>query len=75
MEEYLGLLGTCRRDLTPLRAVFADLLAGCRADAEPYTPQDEGGVRRLLQKPGPGVVRPVVGSLCRRARGQFDAST
>ncbi|WP_331735578.1 hypothetical protein [Streptomyces sp. NBC_00057] len=53
VEEYLDLLGTCRRDLPTLRSVFAELLAGYRADAEPYTPEDEDRVRRLLQKLGP----------------------
>ncbi|GGU16486.1 hypothetical protein [Streptomyces lateritius] len=53
VEEYLDLLGTCRRDLPTLRSVFAELLAGCRADAEPYTPEDEDRVRRLLQKLAP----------------------
>ncbi|MEE1831745.1 hypothetical protein [Streptomyces sp. SP17KL33] len=50
VEEYLDLLGACRRDLTTLRSVFAELLAGCRSDTEPYTPEDEDCVRRLLQK-------------------------
>ncbi|MDQ0935122.1 hypothetical protein [Streptomyces turgidiscabies] len=53
VEEYLDLLGTCRRDLTALRSVFAELLAGCRADAEPCTPEDEDRIRRLLQKLAP----------------------
>ncbi|MFF3129493.1 hypothetical protein ACFVRD_46610 [Streptomyces sp. NPDC057908] len=53
VEDYLDLLGTCRRDLAALRSVFAELLAGCRADAEPYTPEDEDRVRRLLQNPAP----------------------
>lgn len=53
MEEYLDLLGTCHRDLTTLRSVFAELLDGCRADAEPHTPEDESRVRRLLQKLAP----------------------
>lgn len=53
VEEYLDLLGTCHRDLTSLRTLFVELLAGCRADVEPYTSQDEDRVRRLLQKLAP----------------------
>ncbi|MDK0524875.1 hypothetical protein [Streptomyces sp. ML-6] len=53
VEEYLDLLGTCRRDLTALRTVFAELLAGCDADTEPYTPKDEDHVQRLLRKLAP----------------------
>ncbi|MFH9958936.1 hypothetical protein ACH4OX_32635 [Streptomyces roseolus] len=48
VEEYLDLLGTCRRDLAELRAVFARLLNGCTADLEPWEPDDIGRVQRLL---------------------------
>ena len=30
VDDFLTLLGTCRRDLTELRGVFGELLAGCR---------------------------------------------
>ncbi|WP_217225980.1 hypothetical protein [Streptomyces anulatus] len=53
VEEYLDLLGSCRRDLAALRSVFAELLAGCQADQEPCTPADEARVRRLLKKLAP----------------------
>ncbi|GHG41885.1 hypothetical protein [Streptomyces zaomyceticus] len=29
VEDFLDLLGTCRRDLTELRGVLAELLTGC----------------------------------------------
>ncbi|WP_371640782.1 hypothetical protein [Streptomyces virginiae] len=36
VEEYLDLLGACRRDLNAFRAALHELLAGCDADIEPY---------------------------------------
>ncbi|MFE5516018.1 hypothetical protein ACFQ9J_36405 [Streptomyces sp. NPDC056529] len=53
VEEYLALLGACRRDLAELRAVFRELLTGCQADAEPLTPTAQDSVRRLLQRLAP----------------------
>ncbi|WP_331763884.1 hypothetical protein [Streptomyces cyaneofuscatus] len=53
VEEYLALLGACRRDLTELRTVFHELLANCQADAEPLTPTDQTSVQRLLQRLAP----------------------
>lgn len=34
VDDFLALLGACRRDLTELRQVFAELLAGCRGQAD-----------------------------------------
>ncbi|MEU1378000.1 hypothetical protein ABZ442_30750 [Streptomyces triculaminicus] len=53
VDEYLDLLGTCRRDLAALRAVFAELLAGCEADLEPHGQEEEEHVHRLLQRLAP----------------------
>ncbi|MFC5900748.1 hypothetical protein ACFQ60_00580 [Streptomyces zhihengii] len=53
VEDYLDLLGTCRRNLTDLRAVTADLLTNCQADAIPYGPDEETKVRRLLDRLAP----------------------
>ncbi|WP_435191804.1 hypothetical protein [Streptomyces sp. bgisy126] len=53
VEEYLALLGTCRRDLAELRAVFRELLTGCQTDAEPLTSTAQNSVRRLLQRLAP----------------------
>ncbi|MFD0856898.1 hypothetical protein ACFQ07_32005 [Actinomadura adrarensis] len=49
LEDYLGLLGARRRDLTELRTAFATLLsyAGCRADDDPL-PDQLDGVHELL---------------------------
>ncbi|MFE6274095.1 hypothetical protein ACFVQ9_35500 [Streptomyces goshikiensis] len=55
VEEYLRLLGTCRRDLPALRAVFAELLDGCRADAIPYGQEEEDRVHELLERLAPVV--------------------
>ncbi|MEN8655501.1 hypothetical protein ABCR94_34245 [Streptomyces sp. 21So2-11] len=52
VDDFLALLGACRRDLTELRQVFAALLTGCRgqADARYFATQEETDrVRRLLQ--------------------------
>ncbi|MCX4791582.1 hypothetical protein OG369_37430 [Streptomyces sp. NBC_01221] len=38
-EDFLALLGACRRDLSELRGVFAELLTGChrrRASSAPW---------------------------------------
>ncbi|MEU2591637.1 hypothetical protein ABZ630_12520, partial [Streptomyces albidoflavus] len=56
VEDFLDLLGACRRDLTELRAVFAELLTGCHghADASYFTTQEEvDHVRRLLERLAP----------------------
>ncbi|MEV0449874.1 hypothetical protein [Streptomyces sp. NPDC050600] len=53
VEEYLDLLGTCRRDLTTLRTVVAELLTGCLADAIPYSQDEERQVRELLHRLAP----------------------
>ncbi|MEW2467972.1 hypothetical protein AB0919_23575 [Streptomyces sp. NPDC046994] len=51
VDDFLALLGACRRDLTELRGVFAELLTGCRgqADARYFaTEQETEHVRELL---------------------------
>ncbi|MEU6213075.1 hypothetical protein ABZ891_24665 [Streptomyces sp. NPDC047023] len=53
VEEYLNLLGTCRRDLSDLRTVVAELLAGCQADAIPYNQEDEDQAHELLERLAP----------------------
>jgi len=53
VDDYLDLLGTCRRDLTILRTVLAELLAGCPADVIPYGQEDEDRARRLLERLAP----------------------
>ncbi|MFC7979741.1 hypothetical protein ACFUT3_31470 [Streptomyces cinereoruber] len=56
VEDFLDLLGACRRDLTELRAVFRELLNGCHgyADAPYFTTQkDVDHVRRLLERLAP----------------------
>ncbi|MGW8989916.1 hypothetical protein ACWGRF_08315 [Streptomyces zhihengii] len=53
VEDYLDLLGTCRRNLTDRRAVTADLLTNCQADAIPYEPDEESKVRQLLDRLAP----------------------
>ncbi|MFI8932551.1 hypothetical protein ACIG3E_33425 [Streptomyces sp. NPDC053474] len=53
VEEYLDLLGACRRDLPALRAVLAELLRGCPADVVPYEPADEQRAQRLLERLAP----------------------
>ncbi|MFB6819702.1 hypothetical protein ACFCV8_34760 [Streptomyces sp. NPDC056347] len=56
VEDFLALLGACRRDLTELRGVFGELLAGCRgqADARYFGTEDEAErVRQLLERLAP----------------------
>ncbi|MFF2438859.1 hypothetical protein ACFVU4_32690 [Streptomyces sp. NPDC058107] len=56
VDEFFALLGACRRDLTELRGVFAELLTGCRgqADARYFgTEQETEHVRQLLQRLAP----------------------
>ncbi|MFI2673209.1 hypothetical protein ACH5AU_27275 [Streptomyces albidoflavus] len=53
VEEYLDLLGTCRRDLPTLRTVFAELLKNCTADAIPIHHQEERRARLLLERLAP----------------------
>jgi hypothetical protein len=48
VDDYLALLGTRRRNLPELRGAFAELLAGCSADADPqYVGEDPRSVRLL----------------------------
>ncbi|WP_331757195.1 hypothetical protein OH810_30620 (plasmid) [Streptomyces albidoflavus] len=55
VEDFLDLLGACRRDLTELRTVFAELLTGCHghADASFTTQEEVDHVRRLLERLAP----------------------
>ncbi|MFG2298382.1 hypothetical protein [Streptomyces sp. NPDC048603] len=53
VEDYLNLLGTCRRDLPTLRTVFAELLAGRQADVIPYDQEEEGQAHELLERLAP----------------------
>ncbi|WP_299542474.1 hypothetical protein [uncultured Streptomyces sp.] len=55
VDEYLALLGTCRRDLTALRAVLAEFLTGCDADREPVTEQDQTRIRKLFERLAPAI--------------------
>ncbi|MGW6404106.1 hypothetical protein ACWFRP_39190, partial [Streptomyces sp. NPDC055134] len=50
VEEYLELLGACRRDIAVFRGAFTELLEGCTADDEPYGQEEEDRVRRLLRR-------------------------
>lgn len=62
VDDFLALLGTCRRDLTELRGVFGELLAGCRgqADARYFATEEETErVRHLLER-----LAPVAGPGC-----------
>ncbi|GAA1150348.1 hypothetical protein [Streptomyces javensis] len=53
VEEYLDLLGACRRELLAFRTVFTELLEGCTADVEPYEQEEEDRVRDLLKRLAP----------------------
>ncbi|MGW1507002.1 hypothetical protein ACWCQW_52950 [Streptomyces mirabilis] len=53
VEEYLELLGACRRDLTVFRAAFTELIEGCVSDGVPQGAEEEDRVRRLLQRLAP----------------------
>jgi hypothetical protein len=53
VEEYLELLGACRRDVLAFRTGFTELLEGCTADVEPYDQEEEDRVRKLLQRLAP----------------------
>ncbi|MEV6962662.1 hypothetical protein AB0M97_26470 [Streptomyces sp. NPDC051207] len=85
VEEYLQLLGACRREITVFRAAFTELLEGCTADAEPYGQEEENRVRRLLRRlapvadPGHCLVCtqpcPPSGRRPRETSGAADAST
>lgn len=62
VDDFLALLGACRRDLTELRGVFGELLTGCRgqADARYFgTPEETERVRQLLER-----LAPVAGTGC-----------
>ncbi|MGY1503752.1 hypothetical protein ACW4TU_45575 (plasmid) [Streptomyces sp. QTS52] len=50
VEEYLELLGACRRNLTAFRGAFTELLEGCTADAQPNEQEEEDRVGRLLRR-------------------------
>ncbi|MCM2424234.1 hypothetical protein [Streptomyces sp. RKAG293] len=50
VEDYLDLLGARRRELQELRRVFADLLAGCQADADPHVFGDNPAADRLVEE-------------------------
>lgn len=53
VEEYLDLLGACRRRIPAFRAAFTELLEGCTADVEPYEQEEEDRVRELLKRLAP----------------------
>lgn len=53
VEEYLELLGACRRDIAVFRSAFTELLEGCTADAERYEQEEEDRVQRLLRRLAP----------------------
>ncbi|MGW6714402.1 hypothetical protein ACWF9X_15940 [Streptomyces globisporus] len=56
VEDYLDLLGACRRDLNDLRLVFRELLNGCRgqADARYFaTEAERERIRQLLERLAP----------------------
>ncbi|MGI5262341.1 hypothetical protein [Streptomyces angustmyceticus] len=55
VEEYLDLLGACRRDLAAFRAGFEELLHGCTADAEPRDQAETHRVERLLKRLTPQI--------------------
>ncbi|UKY55622.1 hypothetical protein [Streptomyces inhibens] len=55
VEEYLDLLGACRRDLTDFRAALNELLDGCAADAEPRDQQETDRIERLLKRLAPDI--------------------
>ncbi|MFE7531700.1 hypothetical protein ACFU7Y_39255 [Kitasatospora sp. NPDC057542] len=50
VEDYLALLGARCRDLTRLRATFAELLINCTADQEPFELDEERRIQRLLER-------------------------
>ncbi|MFF4590427.1 hypothetical protein [Streptomyces sp. NPDC001388] len=56
VEEYLDLLGACRREIPAFRAAFTELLEGCTADVEPYEQEEEDRVRDLLRRLAPVAV-------------------
>ncbi|MCZ1012644.1 PD-(D/E)XK nuclease family protein [Streptomyces lydicus] len=55
VEEYLDLLGACRRDLPAFRATLNELLEECVADAEPHTHEDVDRIERLLRRLAPEI--------------------
>ncbi|MFE2972608.1 hypothetical protein ACFXKC_55580 [Streptomyces sp. NPDC059340] len=62
VDDYLALLGACRRDLTELRGVFSELLAGCQGQADARysgTEEETERVRQLLER-----LAPVAGPGC-----------
>ncbi|MEV0750194.1 hypothetical protein AB0I75_34170 [Streptomyces sp. NPDC050273] len=59
VNDFLALLGACRRDLTELRGLFGELLAGCpgQADARYFATEEETErVRHLLEHLAPVAV-------------------
>ncbi|MDQ0935114.1 hypothetical protein [Streptomyces turgidiscabies] len=62
VDDFLALLGACRRDRTELRQVFAELLAGCRGQADALyfgTDDETERIRQLLER-----LAPVAGPGC-----------
>ncbi|WP_432189866.1 hypothetical protein [Streptomyces sp. Tue6028] len=62
VDDFLALLGACRRDLTELRGTFAELLTGCHGQAHTRyfaTDEEADRVRQLLQR-----LAPVAGPGC-----------
>ncbi|OKK05268.1 hypothetical protein AMK09_37565 [Streptomyces sp. CB02488] len=55
VDEFLALLGTCRRELPALRAVLAEFLTGCDADREPVTEKDRTRIRKLFERLAPAI--------------------
>ncbi|MGQ4437474.1 hypothetical protein [Streptomyces sp. SAS_260] len=53
VEEYLELLGACRRDLTVFRSAFTELIEGCTSDDVPWKSEEVDRVRRLLERLAP----------------------
>lgn len=66
VDAYLDLPGTCRSDLATLRALLAELLAGCPADVVPHGQEDEGRARQLLERLAP-VIAPGHCLVCAQA--------
>lgn len=58
VEDYLALLGARHRNLSILRALFAELCAGCPADEGPLTPAEVDRIHRLLQRAWSRSLRP-----------------
>ncbi|MFJ8827672.1 hypothetical protein ACIREE_38775 [Streptomyces sp. NPDC102467] len=62
VDDFLALLGACRRDLPDLRHVFSELLTGCRGRADARhagTRRETERIRQLLEH-----LAPVAGTGC-----------